>query len=206
MIRIGAFIKQSFIDWDGKVSAVIFTKGCNFRCWYCHNPSLVIPQLYNNYEDLSINDVFNYLKERKGWIDGVVITGGEPTVNDDLPEFILQIKSMGFQVKLDTNGSNPNMLEYLIRKKLIDFIALDIKTMLDASFYEKIINIPSCNIIDKLKESLNIIENSNISHHFRTTLTEQHSNGIIEKLTESFGKDKIQFQHLRQGEMLMNYI
>ncbi len=87
-MRIGGFLKHSLIDWEGMITAVIFTRGCNFRCGYCHNPSLVLPGLFNETEDIETEEIFSYLNIRKQWIDGVVISGGEPTVHPDLPEFI----------------------------------------------------------------------------------------------------------------------
>ena len=116
-MRIASLQKQSFIDWEGKTAAVIFTKGCNFRCGYCHNPSLVLPHLLDRTPDLSEKEIMGYLLSRKNWLDGVVITGGEPTIQPDLPTFMAAVKEAGFAIKLDTNGTNPDMLNELIKNK-----------------------------------------------------------------------------------------
>ena len=113
-IRIGGLVKQSFVDWDGVLSAVVFTKGCNFRCGYCHNPALVVPALMRERPDVAESEVFDYLARRRGWLDGVVVTGGEPTLHAGLPAFLERVKALGYRVKLDTNGTNPEMLRRLI--------------------------------------------------------------------------------------------
>ncbi|MDI6813294.1 MAG: anaerobic ribonucleoside-triphosphate reductase activating protein [Desulfitobacteriaceae bacterium] len=113
---IGGFTKLSTIDWPGKLAAVIFTRGCNFRCPWCHNKSLVWPELYG--PEIPGPEVLAYLEKRKSYLDGVVVTGGEPTIQKDLPAFLKKIKNIGLKVKLDTNGSNPNMLEYLLQEGL----------------------------------------------------------------------------------------
>ena len=113
-IRIGGLVKQSFVDWDGVLSAVVFTKGCNFRCSYCHNPALVVPALMRERPDVAESEVFDYLARRRGWLDGVVVTGGEPTLHAGLPAFLERVKALGYRVKLDTNGTNPEMLRQLI--------------------------------------------------------------------------------------------
>ena len=132
-MRIGAFLKQSLIDWEGRVSAVIFTKGCNFRCGYCHNPYLVLPELLRQTQDIEEHEVLDFLDRRKNWLDGVVISGGEPTLHEDLIPFIQKIKALGLPVKLDTNGSHPEVLEQLIGGKWIDAVAMDIKSALSLS-------------------------------------------------------------------------
>src|SRR6056297_2585563 len=125
---IGALQKTSLIDYPGEISAVIFTRGCNFRCPYCHNPELVDKKRYTT--ALEINEVLTFLENRKGLLDGVVITGGEPTIYGDLPEFLLKIKQMGYLVKLDTNGTNPAMMRRVIDLNLVDYIAMDYKAPL----------------------------------------------------------------------------
>jgi pyruvate formate lyase activating enzyme len=139
-MKIAGLIKQSYIDYPGKMAAVVFTQGCNFRCGYCHNPSLVLPRLFHHNKLVAVSDVLIHLENRKDWLDGVVITGGEPTIHGDLPDFLRQIKSLGYLVKLDTNGSNPLMLEKVIKENLVDFIAMDIKTLLQEELYAKSID------------------------------------------------------------------
>ncbi|MFR7708434.1 MAG: anaerobic ribonucleoside-triphosphate reductase activating protein [Alistipes inops] len=120
-IRIGGLVKQSLVDWDGVLSAVVFTKGCNFRCGYCHNPALVVPALMRERPDVAESEVFDYLARRRGWLDGVVVTGGEPTLHAGLPAFLERVKALGYRVKLDTNGTNPEMLRQLIASGAVDF-------------------------------------------------------------------------------------
>jgi pyruvate formate lyase activating enzyme len=180
---IGGMQKFSLLDYPGHVSAIIFTQGCNFRCGFCYNPMLVWPREVSEVKNKSAlkkenkagnekgqylkeDDLFRFLKARKGKIDGVVISGGEPTIHKDLPEFIKKIKKAGFKVKLDTNGSNPLMLKNLIKEDLIDYIAMDIKSSKDK--YEKAIG----KKIDfnKIKKSVKIIMDSGLPYEFRTTL------------------------------------
>lgn len=128
---IAGLQKLTLIDYPDKVAAIVFTYGCNFFCAFCHNPELVDTVLKDKNKFISQEDFFKFLNDRKGLIEGVCITGGEPTLHNDLPEFIAQIKSLGFLVKLDTNGTNPKLLESLIDKKLINYIAMDIKSPLN---------------------------------------------------------------------------
>lgn len=160
---IGGLQKSSLIDFRGKIAAVVFLQGCNFYCPYCHNPELVIPMLLH---PLSKENLFSFLKTRINKLDGVVISGGEPTIHKDLPEFIREIKNMGFLIKLDTNGTNPIMLEKLINEKLVDYAAMDIKTSLDE--YKKVVR-REINISDILK-SMKILAEGKIDYEFRTTV------------------------------------
>ncbi|MGD8780691.1 MAG: anaerobic ribonucleoside-triphosphate reductase activating protein [Ignavibacteria bacterium] len=163
-MKIAGFQKVSLIDYPGKISTVIFTQGCNFRCGYCHNPQLVLPELFEQAIDEQI--IFDYLSERKGKIEGVVITGGEPTIHKDLPGFIYKVKQKGFLVKLDTNGSNPQMLKSLLEGNMIDFVAMDVKTTLS-----KYNNVSGVEISEeKLRMSINLIKNSSVEKQFRITL------------------------------------
>ena len=161
---VGGFQKISLIDYPGKVCAIVFTQGCNFRCPYCHNPELVDPKLFQN--SIEEKEIFSFLKSRIGKLDAVEITGGEPTLQKDLLTFIKKIKDMGFLVKLDTNGSNPEILEKIIKERLVDYIAMDVKAPLDK--YEHIIRAK----IDtsKIKRSIELIKNSNVDYEFRTTI------------------------------------
>lgn len=159
-IIIGGIQKSSLIDYPEKISAIIFTQGCNFRCPYCHNPELV------NAKGETANGIFEFLTSRIGKLDGVVITGGEPTLHNDLPELISKIKDLGFAVKLDTNGSNPLMLEKLIQEKLIDYVAMDIKAPINK--YSEV----TCTKVntDNILKSIDILKNSDIDYEFRTTV------------------------------------
>ncbi|MBN2814789.1 MAG: anaerobic ribonucleoside-triphosphate reductase activating protein [Bacteroidales bacterium] len=189
---IGGFIKQSFIDYPGKMAAVVFTAGCNFRCWYCHNPELVLPELISKSDLIPPENVMGYLTERKGWLEGVAITGGEPTLHADLPEFIQTIKNMGYLVKLDTNGSNPEMLNKIVAKKIIDYIAMDIKNILEPQAYNKIIDVSHpAEVIEKVKTSIEIIKQSGIDYEFRTTKVPGfHTPELISQIKTQLGQIK----------------
>ena len=203
MIKIGGFVKQSLIDFPGKVASVVFTCGCNFRCGYCHNPQLVLPQLFHKNENISEEYVFNYLEERKSWLDGVVVTGGEPTIHSDLPDFLKQIKEIGYKVKLDTNGSNPEMLKILITEKLVDYIAMDIKTILVSEEYSRIIGLPdSHSIVEAITETMDLIKRSGICFEFRTTtIPGIHSQQVLEEILLYFtGADKYIINEFREGD------
>jgi pyruvate formate lyase activating enzyme len=150
---IGGLQKFSLIDYPHKISAIIFTIGCNFRCPFCHNPELVNPKLYP--EKIPEKDVFEFLKNRIEKLDAVVITGGEPSLHKDLYQFISKIKSMGFLVKLDTNGTNPHILKRLINDNLLDYIAMDVKSSFDR--YDEVVGTKVD--LEKIKESIEIILN-----------------------------------------------
>ncbi|MGC9053845.1 MAG: anaerobic ribonucleoside-triphosphate reductase activating protein, partial [Candidatus Hydrogenedens sp.] len=124
-MKIGGFQPFSLSDFPNCVSAIVFTQGCNFRCPFCHNPSLVLPELF--LPPIPEEALIAFLNERKGKLDGVVITGGEPTIQSDLMKFVSEIKGLGYKVKLDTNGSNPEILKELIENNLLDYVAMDVK-------------------------------------------------------------------------------
>jgi len=161
-MKIGGFQRFSLIDYPGKISAIIFTQGCNFRCPYCHNPELIDPKLFTSAIDEDL--ILSFLRKRVGKLDGVVITGGEPLLQHDLIEFIKKIKEMGYLVKLDTNGSYPEKLERLL--DLIDYIAMDIKAPLEK--YRNVVRTDVCT--EKIMESITIILNGDIDYEFRTTV------------------------------------
>jgi len=166
-MRIGGFQRLTLVDFPGKIAASIFTQGCNFRCGFCHNSELADPQLWQ--EPLVIGEIFDHLQSRRGKLQGVVITGGEPTVQEGLADFIVQIKDMGFAIKLDTNGSHPEVLSALFDRHLIDYIAMDIKSSL--AKYPDVTGI-NCDT-DKIKESIDLIVRSGIPYQFRTTLVKE---------------------------------
>lgn len=163
--QIAGLQKISLLDYPDKIAAIIFTQGCNFRCKYCHNPEL-LPQKSFERENLSIESVFSFLNKRRNLIEAVVVTGGEPCLQKDLEAFLYRIKKMNFLIKLDTNGSKPQILQKLISKKLLDYIAMDIKGPFDK--YQLIIN--TSIDIKLIKESISLIMKSNIDYEFRTTI------------------------------------
>jgi len=203
-MKIGGFQKQSLIDYPGNISSVVFTQGCNFRCGYCHNPELVLPQKFTN----SINDeyIFAYLKKYKKLLDAVCITGGEPSLHKDLPEFIKKIKLLGLKVKLDTNGTNPTMLKGLFNSNTIDFIAMDIKHLINVKLYNKTVGVTLSNtIFDHIQESINLIRKSEIAHEFRTTVAKGlHSISEIQSLKIQFGKSH-KIQNFKASNHILNH-
>lgn len=164
MVSIKGLQKTSLIDYAPHVASVIFLKGCNFRCPYCQNPDLVLDSA--ELPTMPEEEILNFLEKRKKWIDGVCISGGEPTIQKDLPVFVEKIKKLGLKVKLDTNGSSPQMLKELIDKKLVDHISMDIKAPI-----EKYVDVIKIKInINDIKESVDIIKKSDIDYEFRTTV------------------------------------
>ncbi len=162
-MKIGGLIKFTLIDFPGRPAAIIFTQGCNFRCRYCHNPELVYPHLFT--DPVAEEEVFSFLQRRQGTLEGVVVSGGEPTLHDDLPAFMARLKALGYQVKLDTNGSRPDMVQELIDKKLVDYIAMDLKAPLEK--YRKITEVDTNT--DILRRSMDLIRQSGLAYEFRTT-------------------------------------
>jgi pyruvate formate lyase activating enzyme len=163
-VNIGGLQKHSFIDYPGKVSCVVFLAGCNFDCPYCHNPQLTgAPS--RRPAAVTGEELFAFLGERRGFLDGVVISGGEPTLNPDLPDFCSRVKQLGYAVKLDTNGSRPRMIARLIREGLVDYVAMDIKT--DPERYEGCIA-GRCDG-SALLASLQVVMASALDYEFRTT-------------------------------------
>jgi len=166
-MKIGGFNTFSLSDFPGKVAAMVFTQGCNFRCPYCHNARLIS---CHEPKELLIpgEQLFEFLECHCNQLDAVVVSGGEPTVHRDLPAFLHRIKGMGFAVKLDTNGSNPEVLKEILENSLVDYIAMDIKAPL--SNYKKLTDKASSS--EGIQESIDIISKSGIDHEFRTTVVE----------------------------------
>ena len=180
-MKIGGYQKSSLIDFPGKIAAVVFTQGCGWRCPFCHNRSLVFPagrviQPGGVFQpSIPEEEVFEHLHSRRGQLDGVVVTGGEPTQQSGLVGFFRRVREMEFATKLDTNGSNPDMLSALLRENLIDYIAMDVKGPL--SEYKRF---TGCEVdTGTIELSIELIKQSNVPYEFRTTLvgglhTEEH--------------------------------
>ena len=166
-MRICGLNKTTLLDYPGCVAATIFLGGCNFRCPFCHNGDLVLHSGgMKKYEE---EEIFSFLKKRKSVLEGVCITGGEPTLYEELPVFIEKIKELGYKVKLDTNGSNPKMLLHLIDERLIDYAAMDIKAT--ASGYNSVCGV---NVdIEEIKRSVDILKQGRIPYEFRTTVVKE---------------------------------
>jgi len=204
-MQIGGFIPQSLIDYPGKVAAVVFTQGCNFRCGYCHNPALVLPELFSQNKQITILEILAYLHKRRRWLDAIVVTGGEPTIHVNLPDFLFELKTMGYAVKLDTNGSNPEMLTYIINHKLADYVAMDLKTILNVTEYSAIIGIPeSSAILERIKQSIAILRQNIIVYEFRTTkIPNVHTPDIMEKMTSLIrNNEQFTINDFRPGNLI----
>lgn len=202
-MQIKGFQKTTFIDYPNKVAALVFTGGCNFRCPFCHNGGLVVNP--NQYPTTLPETVFQHLQKRKGIIEGLVITGGEPTLMPGLKAFIKAVKDMGVAVKLDTNGTNPSVLNDLIEEGLLDYIAMDIKHVF--SKYSSAIG-PSRVDLSQVKESVNIIINSGLDHEFRTTVIKgMHTENDIALMADQVqgAKNYILQQYVKtEGEIMPN--
>lgn len=163
---IGGLQKLTLADFPGHLSAVLFTRGCNFRCPYCHNPELVDPRLYA--KPMSEEAVFSFLGSRVARLDGVVVTGGEPTIHHDLPALLRRIKELRLAIKLDTNGSSPEMIKALMEEELLDYIAIDIKS--SAGFYARA---AGTEVNTKaVRRSVELVTSSRIPHELRMTFVE----------------------------------
>lgn len=163
-MKISGFVKTSFVDYPGKIASVVFTQGCNLRCGYCHNHTLL--DIRDASKRILPEQIFEYLSKRKGMIDAVVVSGGEPTLQKNLHAFIQELKRMNLLIKLDTNGTNSDSLRALINDGLLDFIAMDLKAPLGK--YERIAGTSPLELVSIL-ESVDIIKNSGLAHEYRTT-------------------------------------
>jgi len=231
-MKIGALQKFSLLDYPEHLSAIIFTQGCNFRCQFCYNPMLVLPvwggkskyaalfrsKRQKGHPGIKEDDLFVFLQARVGKLDAVVITGGEPTIQPDLARFITKIKKLGYLIKLDTNGSNPEIIKKLIAKKLIDYIAMDIKAPEEK--YQRVVGkkvypvksgkagAEQFNGVDfnKIRKSVKIIKESNLPYEFRTTivpgLIDQDDIARIGELIK--GADKWYLQQFKSNMPLIN--
>lgn len=180
---INGMEKLTLLDYPENTACLIFTQGCNFRCPFCHNKDLLMDSNCDGIIDEK--EVFAYLEKRKGLIDGICISGGEPLLQKDIERFISKIKEMGFKVKLDTNGSSPIKLKELIDKGLLDYVAMDIKN--DFDNYNKTSGVNIINI-ENIKKSIAILENSKILYEFRTTIVKQfHNIHQLENICEYIG-------------------
>lgn len=164
MLLIGGLQRLSLIDYPGRVAAVVFTQGCNFRCPFCHNRELVIPQEFKTL--IPEEEVISFLVSRQDKLQGVVITGGEPTIQPDLIPFIRKVKALGLAVKLDTNASHPAILADLIREKLVDFFAVDVKASPDR--YELLSGVKVN--MENIRKGIDLVLHSGVDHLFRTTV------------------------------------
>ncbi len=163
-MQIKGLVKTSIVDYPGRIATVLFTGGCNFRCPYCHNADLVLRP--ESLPDVGMGEVFELLAERQGFVDGVVVTGGEPTLQAGLEDFMRELKNRGLAVKLDTNGYRPGVLRRLLHERLLDYVAMDVKSPLEKY------TLAAGRMIDtkRIKESIQLLLSSGIEYEFRTTI------------------------------------
>jgi pyruvate formate lyase activating enzyme len=196
---IKGFIENSLIDWEGRISSMVFISGCNFSCPFCHNRALIREDVQT--VEIPQEKIIAILREKRNWLDGVVITGGEPCMSSGLVDFIKELKKLGYPVKLDTNGSYPHILEQLLKTKLVDYVAMDVKAPLNDN-YQKVTG--SKIDIDKISQSINIIRSSAVDYEFRTTFVPAFlkKDDIVEIAALLQGSKKYYIQQFNPKETL----
>ena len=202
---IAGLQKMTLTDFPENVACILFLKGCNFRCPYCHNSELIDYKIDDNY--ILKEEVFDFLKKRQGVLDGVVISGGEPTVNKDLPKLIKEIRDLGFKIKLDTNGTNPQMLKELLEDGLIDYVAMDIKNVPRKYLETAGLSEKNQQILENVQKSIDILKKSKINHEFRTTIMKKYHNiEDLEEINKLIGKDEKYFiQNFEDSEYVLDH-
>ena len=177
-MKLHGFQKMTLLDYPGKVACTVFTGGCNFRCPFCHN-ALLVTEL-DEAEEYDEDEIIEYLKKRKGLLDGIAISGGEPLLTQDTVSFIRRIKSEGYAVKLDTNGSYPDRLKLLVSEGLVDYVAMDIKN--SKELYAETVGLPQLDI-SKIEESVSFLLEGRVDYEFRTTVVRQFH--TVESITDA---------------------
>jgi pyruvate formate lyase activating enzyme len=199
-LRVKGFWETSFLDWPGKLAAVLFLSECNFRCPYCHNHPLVIDP--ERFETIPLEYILRRLKESKGWVDGVCVTGGEPTVTPSLPVLLEQLKGEGWAVKLDTNGTFPGRIKELIDWGLVDYVAMDIKAPLDSRSYSRCAGVSVD--ISAIRQSISLLASEGMDYTFRMTvvptlLTEEQ---VYEAALQLVGARRLLLQDFNPSDSL----
>ena len=199
-MRIQGLQKLTLLDYPEHVACTVFTAGCNFRCPFCHNASLVVD--IPEESEITEDDFFDFLKKRVGVLDGVCVSGGEPLLQPDIESFLRKIKELGYAVKLDTNGSFPEKLKQLVEKGLVDYVAMDIKNSFED--YGKTSGVDNMDI-SNIKRSIEILKSSNVCHEFRTTVVrELHDFNKIKSIISYIGVDaKYYLQNYRDCETVL---
>jgi len=200
-MKIGGLQKVTLLDYPEKVAAIVFTSGCNFRCPFCYNPTLVLPELIAESQFIPPGELLAFLKKRKKYLDGVVISGGEPTLNPKLIPLLEKIKNLGYEIKLDTNGAYPEILQTVIKRGLVDYLALDIKGPLEE--YEKFCGVPI--EVEKIKTSIKLVKNSSLPYEFRSTIVKGwHQQEDFEKMAQAISGARLYYlQNFSPGVRLV---
>lgn len=201
-MKLSAIQRFTMLDYPDKVACIAFTPGCNMRCGFCHNPEFVLPELMKEIQGdfIAEETFFNFLDQRQGRLEGVVVSGGEPTIWQDLPDFFRKIKAKGFLAKLDTNGNNPVMLRKLLDEQLLDYVAMDVKTSL--AEYGKLVG--GGVKPEHIAESIELLKASGIPYEFRTTLIKElHPEAVLRDMEELIkGAERYYLQVFRPGHTL----
>jgi len=205
-IHIKGVVKSSLIDYPGKICTVVFLSRCNFRCPYCHNPELVFDEYSSELPDITIDEFMGFIDKQKKWLDGVCLLGGEPTLHKGLLDFMRLIKSKGLAVKLDTNGSSPQMIKDAIDQKLVDYIAMDIKNCQEKYDETTKVNVNMENINKSIKIIMDAGRAGLIEYDFRTTfLPRFHSKGDVQKISGWIkGAKKYYIQQFKTEQSLVD--
>lgn len=198
-MRIAGYQPVSLLDFPGRVAAIVFTQGCPLRCGFCHNPELLPAR---GAEDIPAADALERVGARRAFLDGVVVTGGEPTAHPDLPEFLASVKALGLEVKLDTNGVNPRMVERVVRAGLVDFVAMDVKHVW--SRYPEASGREAPTIAGNIRETMQFLQASGIEREFRTTVCPgiHGADDLIAIASELVPGDRYALQAVRYGGTL----
>ena len=199
---ISGLQKLTLLDFPGYIACTIFTRGCNMRCPFCQNQGLVVPEHFDSKEIIPTKDIIEFLQSRKSRLQGICITGGEPTLQTDLIEFIKQVKSIGYKVKLDTNGTNPEIIKTLIDNNLLDYIAMDIKN--DLSRYEHTSGTSMAK--ESILKSIDIIKDAGIEYEFRTTVVKElHDEESFQNIAKIIGHvTNYSLQYYEETENVIN--
>jgi len=196
---VKGFIESSFLDWPGKVAAVLFLPGCNFRCPFCHNRDLVLgPDTLKN---IPFADVIESVERHKGWVDGVVVTGGEPTVYGGIERLLGRLRDEGLNIKLDTNGSKPETLKRLIEKGLVDAVAMDVKAPLETGYYSKAAGVPVD--VPLIRESIHMLAETRLEVTFRATVVPGiHDEAAVRSMVDALHGRRLTLRNFRPGDVL----
>jgi pyruvate formate lyase activating enzyme len=201
-LQIKGFIPNTMLDWEGMLASTIFLPGCNFRCPFCQNPDLVLHP--ERLETVPLAEVKDYLREREGWVEGVCITGGEPCLHQGLPELCAELKAEGVGVKLDTNGSVPDMLQRVIDDGLVDYVSMDIKAPLEPRPYKVATGVDRPEMLEAVFSSIHLIRASRLGHEFRTTVVPMmHGPAEVARIAEFLqGEERFVLQHFSPRDTL----
>lgn len=206
---IAGLQKQSLIECPGRISAIIFLAGCNFRCQFCYVSNLVLPKEIEKIKPIGEKEIFSFLKERKKFLEAVAISGGEPTINKELREFIKKIKKLGYEVELETNGTDPRVLQELIEKKLVDYVAMDIKHDLEFEKYNLIVGgVLTERLFTNILKSIKILISGKVNYEFRTTIMKEfHKKEDILAICEKINGAKLYYlQNYQKNETISGKI